>query len=118
MANFYFSFRKWQKQKETKKMTTKQQQTKKRTTKTILHTTKNARKRIYTYTRKYKIITNFNSKPLLGILRHFYQQSEHLYHHNKNIALNRKFQRKHERRNSNKRDFFFFKFFLFRNFVF
>lgn len=24
----------------------------------------NARKRIYTYTRKYKIITNFNSKPL------------------------------------------------------
>lgn len=44
-------------------MTTKQQR-KKRTTKKQSGIKQNARKRIYTYTRKYKIITNFNSKPL------------------------------------------------------
>lgn len=64
MANFCL-FGSGKKQKETKKMTTKQQR-KKRTTKKQSGIKQNARKRIYTYTRKYKIITNFNSKPLLG----------------------------------------------------
>lgn len=62
MANFYLSFRKWQKQKEMKKKKQNNKQRKELQKQSCIK--QNARKRIYTYTRKYKIITNFNSKPL------------------------------------------------------
>lgn len=63
MANFYLSFRKWQKQKEKKKKKQNNKQRKELQKQSCIKQT-NARKRIYTYTRKYKIITNFNFKPL------------------------------------------------------
>lgn len=69
MANFHL-FGSGKNKKKRKRISTKKQRQKnhqQRSNNVIISIRPNARKRIYTYTRKYKIITNFNSKPLFRL---------------------------------------------------
>lgn len=116
MANFCL-FGSGKNKKETKKMTTKQQR-KKRTTKNNLAYNKNARKRIYTYTRKYKIITNFNSKPLFRHSKTLLPTKWALVPTQQKYCLKSKISKKTRRLYKQDNMTWLFPYFLFSNFEF